>query len=259
MSHYTQLTLVQRYLIYRLLKWGFSQTVTATVVGVCKSTISREVKRNTGGCGYRWRQAHRFALARRQGKSKARITAAHWAVVKAKLRAQWSPEQISLRLAAAGVGRVSHEWIYLFIARDKRAGGDLHTHLRIQKRGKKAYGKRSKRGKIQDATPIDERPAVVEERSRFGEAGGGHDYRPRPQSHHRGHRRQVLLRASICVMGARQQRERQRPHPPIRAEGQRPRRADRHRHKTHHAPPQQPPAQMLGHENPKRSTIRQTQ
>jgi len=55
MSYYTQLTLVQRYIIERLLKFGCSQTFIAAVVGVCKSTISREVRRNTGGNGYRWR------------------------------------------------------------------------------------------------------------------------------------------------------------------------------------------------------------
>jgi len=169
MSYYTQLTLVQRYMIYRLLKFGCSQTFIAAVVGVCKSTISREVRRNTGGNGYRWRQAHALALARRQGKSKARITAAHWATVKAKLREQWSPEQISLWLAKMRVCRVSHEWIYLFIARDRKAGGKLYECLRIRKRGKKAYGAGSKRGKIQDATPIDARPAIVERRARIGD------------------------------------------------------------------------------------------
>jgi len=169
MTSYTHLDERQRFGIYLMLKDGYTQTAIADELDVCKSTISREIKRNTGGCGYRWRQAHGFALARRRGKAQARLTDLDWALVAARLREQWSPEQVSLRLAAEGVCRVSHEWIYRFIARDRRAGGDLHTHLRIQKRGKKAYGSRSRRGKIQDAVPIDRRPAVVDARLRLGD------------------------------------------------------------------------------------------
>lgn len=39
-------------------------------------------------------------------------------------------------LGGGGICRVSHEWIYLHIARDKRDDGDLHEHQRIQKRSK---------------------------------------------------------------------------------------------------------------------------
>jgi len=49
MQHYTQLTSEQRYQIYALLKKEHSQSEIAQVVGVHKSTISRELKRNSGG------------------------------------------------------------------------------------------------------------------------------------------------------------------------------------------------------------------
>jgi len=46
MKHYSQLTLEQRYRIYLLLKTGLTQSNIAEVIGVHKSTVSRELKRN---------------------------------------------------------------------------------------------------------------------------------------------------------------------------------------------------------------------
>ncbi len=57
MKSYTQLTQIQRYQIYALKKAGLSQTRIAAILGVHKSTISRELRRNSGGRGYRPKQA----------------------------------------------------------------------------------------------------------------------------------------------------------------------------------------------------------
>ena len=57
MRHYTQLTEHQRYQIYALMKAGHKQFEIATLIGVHKSTISRELSRNRGLRGYRPRQA----------------------------------------------------------------------------------------------------------------------------------------------------------------------------------------------------------
>lgn len=48
-----------------MLKQGFDQTKIAKHNGVHKSTISREIRRNHGKRGYRYKQAHRLALERR--------------------------------------------------------------------------------------------------------------------------------------------------------------------------------------------------
>ena len=61
MRKYTQLTQEQRYQIYAFLKAGFLQTEIASEIGVHKSTISREIKRNRGKRGYRPKQAHLMA------------------------------------------------------------------------------------------------------------------------------------------------------------------------------------------------------
>lgn len=53
MSGYIQLTREQRYQILALMKTGQNQTQIASVLGVHKATISRELRRNRGLRGYR--------------------------------------------------------------------------------------------------------------------------------------------------------------------------------------------------------------
>lgn len=169
MRGYTQLTQEQRYQISAYMKAGFNQTETASFLGVNKSTVSRELRRNSGLRGYRPRQAHRFCLQRRAAKVQARIAPATWHLVKRLLREDWSPEQISLWLAQEAGLRVSHETIYQYVLADKGAGGTLYRHLRCQKQRKKRYGAYSRRGQIPNQVSIDQRPAIVESRCRFGD------------------------------------------------------------------------------------------
>ncbi len=85
------------------------------------------------------------------------------------LREDWSPEQVSGWLAQEEGTAISHEWIYWYVYEDKRRGGDLHRHLRCQKPRRKRYGHYDRRGQIRERVPIDERPEVVEARSRIGD------------------------------------------------------------------------------------------
>jgi IS30 family transposase len=125
---YTQLTQEQRYQISALKKMGHSQTEIAECVGVHKSTISRELRRNQGQRGYRPKQAHRKAQERR-ARNSPQISKDAWAVVEEKLKKDWSPEQISSRLKRVGKVQISHESIYQHIYADKRGGGQLYKHL----------------------------------------------------------------------------------------------------------------------------------
>jgi IS30 family transposase len=79
----------------------------------------------------------------------------------------WSPEQISGIGSRIGMP-VSHEWIYRHVAADKARGGKLYKALR---QGHKRYrrGKNSKRAVIPEPRSIDERPAIVDTRERFGD------------------------------------------------------------------------------------------
>ncbi len=122
MNHYTQLTQEQRYQIYAMKRAGFRQVDIGAEIGVHASTIGRELKRNTGLRSYRPNQAQQRALSRR-GNARARIRESHWSEVERLLRAWWSPEQISWRLYEEQDYRISHEWIYQYIYRDKRLGG----------------------------------------------------------------------------------------------------------------------------------------
>jgi len=94
MKFYQQLTLEQRYGIYSMYKTDHNLTEIAAVIGVHKSTISRELRRNQGGRGYRYQQAHHKAINRRKGKVPLRIDRQTWAMIDSLIIEDWSPEQI---------------------------------------------------------------------------------------------------------------------------------------------------------------------
>ena len=171
MSTYKQLTQGQRYQIKALLSIGTKKPAIARELSVTKSTIYREIKRNTGQRGYRPKQAHEKALMRRKAKSQIRISAETWKLVDEELCEKWSPEQISGRLKKNEIN-ISHERIYQYVYADKRTGGILWKHLRCQKKRRKRLGGRDRRGKIPNRRSIEERPAIVEERIRFGDWEG---------------------------------------------------------------------------------------
>jgi len=172
MNTYTQLTEQERYQIYVLKQAGHNHSEIAAYLGRHKSTISREVERNTGMRGYRPKQAHRLTLKRRRAKIRPRFGGSVWTMVELLLHMDWSPQQISGRLKLEQGISVSHEHIYQYIYTDKGAGGELYRHLRCQKKRRKRYGKYDRRGRIPNQVSIDERPAVVNDRSRVGDWEG---------------------------------------------------------------------------------------
>ena len=129
-----------------------------------KSTISRELPLNSGGKGYRPRQACLLAEERSKGSRNAtRITSADWDKTVNCLLEKWSPVQI------ADIVGISHETIYRHVYADKAAGGSLYQQLRCQKKRKKRYASgRDRRGQIIGRRPISERPAHIETRSQVG-------------------------------------------------------------------------------------------
>jgi len=160
--NYTHLTREERYQIYALKKAGHTQSEIATVLERSASTISRELTRNCGRRGYRPKQAHGKAVERRAVNAR-RIDEATWQLAEEMLAQEWSPEQIS------GHAPISPETVYQRIYADKRAGGSLWKSLRCQKQRKKRYGKTERRGIIPNRLSIEDRPAIVEARSRIGD------------------------------------------------------------------------------------------
>ena len=107
---YLHLTCEQRCQIYALLQSGHSQAHIARQIGVDPSTISRELVRNTGARGYRFKQAHEKASQRREEASDKprKMTPDLVELIEEKLtQEQWSPDQISGRLAKDGVAVTS--------------------------------------------------------------------------------------------------------------------------------------------------------
>lgn len=168
---YHHLTYAQRCQICVLKDRGDSQRSIAKELNVDHSTISRELKRNSGQRGYRHKQAQEKSQKRRVDipHSNQKMTFELISCIEKDLRLQWSPVQISGRLKREGTA-ISHETIYKYIWKNKHEGGFLYKELRHH--GKK-YNKRSKRtagrGCIPGRVDIDARPSVVEGKTRLGD------------------------------------------------------------------------------------------
>lgn len=130
MAHLTQ---EQRYIIETLKKAGYKNCKIADEVGVDKSTIGRELKRNCDGRNgiYRAGLAQQKASKRIKEKpKKTRFNNMVAAVITYLLEdEEFSPEQITGYCKKENIRMVSHERIYQFIWQDKKQGGLLHTHI----------------------------------------------------------------------------------------------------------------------------------
>lgn len=167
---YTRLTEDERYQIYEGIVHGISHRAIAKQLGRSHSTISREAIRNKGLRGYRPQQAQRLALQRQACKPKhIKLTPEIQAVITKNIQKDWSPEQVQGRLKSEGLPIVCFATIYGFIKRDKATGGELYKHLRHRKPYKKRTGKAEARGQIIGRISIDERPGIVDEKTRIGD------------------------------------------------------------------------------------------
>ena len=135
--------------------------------------VSRELNRNQGLRGYRFKQAQRKTDERRKAASAPprKMTPAIVALIEAKLREeQWKNRTDQWLDAVDAETSVSHECIYQHIYADKHEGGTLYKQLRrTGKKYNKRKGKTAGRGLIPNRIDIDERPAIVEQRSRVGD------------------------------------------------------------------------------------------
>jgi IS30 family transposase len=171
MKEYSQLTEDERYHINAYKAVGFSPSEIAKQLGRHKSSIYREISRNSGERGYRPKQAQKKAEQRRTKAYKAvKMTPEVITFIELKIREDWSPEQISGWLKLEKLETISHERIYQHIWADKRNGGDLYLHLRRQgKQYQKRRNGKTSRGQIKNRVSIDKRPAVVDQKTRVGD------------------------------------------------------------------------------------------
>ena len=170
-NKYHRLCAESRKVIANMKQAGKTQSEIAQAIGFSQSAISKELSRNHGERGYRPAQAERLAKERTsQKRTRPKVMVGIIKdEVEARLRIKHSPDQISKSLALIDL-KVSHETIYQYIAADRKAGGDLSLNLRIN--GRRRYRRRSKIGRgerIPNRVDIEERPAVISGRKRYGD------------------------------------------------------------------------------------------
>lgn len=168
---YNQITMVQRYQIEALIKEGLSKSCIACNLGVHRSTIYREINRNSVDGFYKAEYAQIQTRIRYQKKVKnLRITNKHKKYILKHLKQGWSPEQISGRMKVDGLVPLSHETIYRFIYKRIKLGDKLQQYLRHKNRKYKSRkGIYELRGKIPKAKSIHLRSLVVENKERIGD------------------------------------------------------------------------------------------
>jgi IS30 family transposase len=180
---YKQLTREQRYKIEALLSAGQCRSEIAKIIGVHKSTIGRELKRNTpqrgvGAKVYVATKAEEKTRQRHKAKPKheyltfsLKQQAKEWMKEK-----RYSPELVAARWRKDGVPGVSHETIYQFVweckhtnKRKNTAYKKLYKYLKHGRRRRKRGNFKDSRGQIPNRVSIEKRPKIVEKRKRFGD------------------------------------------------------------------------------------------
>ena len=170
------LTPAEREEISRGLATGESLRAIAAGLGRCASTVCREVNRNGGRRNYRAAKAEERAWerARRPKRCLLAINDRLRDLVAERLKADWSPEQISGWLERKypddEAMRISHETIYrtLFVQARGALKRDLLAHLRsrrMMRKGRRASTRGQPRGQIKEAVSIRGRPSEAEDRA----------------------------------------------------------------------------------------------
>ena len=170
------LTLAEREEISRGIASQESVRAIARRLGRSPGTISREIRRNDGRGHYRANRADRRAWAQARRPKRCRLAGSPrlCAVVTAKLREQWSPEQIAAWLRRTypddAMMQVSHETIYrtLYIQARGALKQELTAHLRRRRHVRRSRGATQRgatHGQLVDIISISERPPSAADRA----------------------------------------------------------------------------------------------
>ena len=182
-KNYFQLTLGQRYQIEAFKAAGHSQTSIAKLIGVNKSTVCRELKRNVpkrgkGAKMYSAQKAQFKTDNRHKIKTKQILFSDELkaVVVKKMTVEKLSPELISAVWKRESISGVSHETIYKFIWQSKFSNKKEHKDfkkiyklLKHGKRRRKRGNYKDNRGLIPNRISIDKRSTLVGRRKRLGD------------------------------------------------------------------------------------------
>lgn len=175
MKPYTHFTLEERICLEEMRKKGKKISEIAECLGRNKSTISRELKRNSNkeGLYNSWGAWSFYRRRRKKCRRSKRIKegSALYRYICEKLKLYWSPELIAEMWNRENPGdTVAFATIYRGIKEKLFEGVTPKTHLR--RRGKKIRRNRSKYNTIHPEHTIHERCKEIEARMRFGDWEG---------------------------------------------------------------------------------------
>lgn len=182
-KRYKHLTVFERALIGQKHKEGMHEKDIAKLIKRDRSTVIREIARNSSGTnlGYRPEFAHTKALAKREKRGvRPLLKSVHIRTyVVEKLKLGWSPEQISIRLPIDHKElSISPEAIYHYVYAQVRRGGngnvkdgceDLRPYLarRHTRRQKKGF-RQAQKAERPTLPSIEDRPKIVDRRKQIG-------------------------------------------------------------------------------------------
>ena len=178
---YRHLSMDERNVIWRMKFLGHTHAEIARCLGRHRATVGRELRRNAEFDGrYFPGSAQVFANVCRRAHIRRPRTgdAALMAHVAEKIQQRWSPQQIAGRLELSPpkhlAGKaISHATIYRWMWACGERSKRFRPFLRVAcKKRRKPYGKPSKRGQIAGRVSIDERPEIVDRRTRLGDWEG---------------------------------------------------------------------------------------
>ena len=169
------LTYYDRKIIEKLLKQNLSYRSIGRTIGRSHTTISDEIKLNSGQLGYsadRAQYYHEKRQLNKGNKKKLEINGRLLEYIIEQLREDWSPEEISGRLKRfpdKDIGYVCHETIYEYIYSIEGIRLKLYLLLRRYKPKRTKWHSGNKRGiAIKERISIHERPDDINERTEFG-------------------------------------------------------------------------------------------
>lgn len=173
--HFTKETRIE---LAGFLRAGKNYSECGRLFGMNRSSVSREVEENQDDDGeYRGALAHKRAMMRRKSAKASALKIKNDRELRRhivrKLKLLWSPEQIAGRLKRmTGRTIICHETIYTFVY-EKRP--ELIKYLRRQKnkyRKKRGTKARMYQAKALQIRRIEERPNIVDTRTRVGDWEG---------------------------------------------------------------------------------------
>ncbi|EEO9087808.1 IS30 family transposase [Listeria monocytogenes] len=165
---FTHLSAGERGYLRSYQKSGKTQKEIALLLHRSQSTISRELKRNSGENSYHPDIAQaKYERKIRHKRNRSKYTLELRERTEECLKKRWSPEQIAGRFRLEGV-EIGFRTIYRWLYEGKLLKGELHY---LRRRGKSRQ-KKETRGIVKGKKNIRERPLKARERARVGDWEG---------------------------------------------------------------------------------------